>query len=103
MSAQLVMAGPGQPVVHNAFHDLELFFYVLVGVCVLYDGPSMQKSEANLAECCNKLFSTFEPSILKTMLDSWIRQLESDVRNYELQCYRAYKHTWSPMSETKEH
>jgi hypothetical protein len=37
------------------------------------------------------------------MLDSWIRQLESDVRNCELQCYRAYKHTWSPMSETKEH
>jgi hypothetical protein len=37
------------------------------------------------------------------LLDSWIRQLESDVRNYELQCYRAYKHTWSPMSETKEH
>jgi hypothetical protein len=37
------------------------------------------------------------------VLDSWIRQLESDVRNCELQCYRAYKHTWSPMSETKEH
>jgi hypothetical protein len=37
------------------------------------------------------------------LFDSWIRQLESDVRNYELQCYRAYKHTWSPMSETKEH
>jgi hypothetical protein len=37
------------------------------------------------------------------LLDSWIRQLESDVRNCELQCYRAYKHTWSPMSETKEH
>jgi hypothetical protein len=38
-----------------------------------------------------------------SVLNSWIRQLESDVRNYELQCYRAYKHTWSPMSETKEH
>ena len=41
MSAQLVMAGPGQPVVHNALHDLESFFYVLLGICILYDGPSM--------------------------------------------------------------
>jgi hypothetical protein len=39
----------------------------------------------------------------QALLDSWIRQLESDVRNCELQCYRGYKHTWSPMSETKEH
>lgn len=67
MSAQLVMAGPGQPVVHNALHDLESFFYVLLGICVLYDGPSMQKSEADLAECFDKFFSTFEPSILKTI------------------------------------
>jgi hypothetical protein len=36
-------------------------------------------------------------------LDQAETYLESDVRNYELQCYRAYKHTWSPMSETKEH
>jgi hypothetical protein len=67
MSAQLVMAGPGQPMVHNALHDLESFFYVLVGVCVLYDGPSMQKSEADLAECFDKFFSTFELSVLKTI------------------------------------
>jgi hypothetical protein len=45
----------------------------------------------------SQLFTTY------SVLDSWIRQLESDVRNCELQCYRAYKHTWSPMSETKEH
>ncbi|KAG6373554.1 hypothetical protein JVT61DRAFT_6197 [Boletus reticuloceps] len=67
MSVQLVMAGPGQPVVHNALHDLESFFYILVGICVLYDGPSKQKSEADLAECFDRFFNTFEPSILKTL------------------------------------
>lgn len=61
------MAGAGQPVVHNATHDLESFFYVLVGICVLYDGPSKQKSEKDLEKCFDKLFNTFEPSILKTI------------------------------------
>ena len=61
------MAGPGQPVVHDALHDLESFFYVLVGICVLYDGPSKQKSENDLAKCYDKFFNTFEPSILKTI------------------------------------
>ncbi|KAI9569117.1 hypothetical protein HD554DRAFT_657745 [Boletus coccyginus] len=68
MSAQLVMAGPGQLVVHNTLHDLESFFYVLVGICVLYDGPSKQKSEADLAECFDNLFNTSEPSILKIII-----------------------------------
>jgi len=68
MSAQLVMAGPGQPVVHNTLHDLESFFYVLVGICVLYDGPSKQKSEADLAECFDRFFNSFGPSVLKTII-----------------------------------
>ncbi|KAG6369599.1 hypothetical protein JVT61DRAFT_14219 [Boletus reticuloceps] len=68
MSVQLMMAGPGQPVVHNALHDLESFFYILVGICVLYDGPSKQKSEAELAECFDRFFNTFKPSILKNLL-----------------------------------
>ena len=34
---------------------------------ILYDGPLMQKSEANLAECFDKFFSTFELSILETI------------------------------------
>ena len=67
MSAQLVMAGPGQPVIHNALHDLESFFYVLVGICILYDKPFKQKSEDKLAECYDKFFNTFKPSILKTI------------------------------------
>ena len=65
MSAQLMMAGPGQPVVHDTLHDLESFFYVLVRICVLYDGPSKQKSENDLPKCYDKFFNTFESSILK--------------------------------------
>lgn len=67
MSAELVMAGPEQPVVHNALHDLESFFYVLVGICVLYSEPSKQKTREELAECYDPLFNTFGPSILKTL------------------------------------
>ncbi|KAG9309134.1 hypothetical protein JVU11DRAFT_10841 [Chiua virens] len=67
MSSQLVMAGPGQPVVHDALHDLESFFYVLVGICVLYDSPSKQKREDELADCYDKFFNTYEPSVMKTI------------------------------------
>ena len=61
------MAGPGQPVVHDALHNLESFFYVLIGICVLYDRPLKQKSENDLAKCYDKFFNTFKPSILKTI------------------------------------
>ncbi|KAF8546168.1 hypothetical protein OG21DRAFT_1528007, partial [Imleria badia] len=67
MSVQLVMAGPGQPVIHDAVHDLESIFYVLVGICVLYNGPSKQRSEQELAKCYDKFSNTYEPSILKTI------------------------------------
>lgn len=68
MSAQLVMAGPGQPVVHNSLHDLESFFYVLVGICVLFKGPSTFKTEAELEDCFDKFFNTYEPDVLKTLV-----------------------------------
>ncbi|KAF9228180.1 hypothetical protein BS17DRAFT_850230 [Gyrodon lividus] len=68
MSAQLVMAGPGQPVVHDLLHNLESFFYVLVGICVLLDQPLQTKCEECLAHCFDKLFNTFEPSVLKTII-----------------------------------
>ncbi|KAG6371473.1 hypothetical protein JVT61DRAFT_9503 [Boletus reticuloceps] len=67
MSAQLTMAGPGQPVVHDPLHDLESFFYVLVGICIYFDGPSKHKSENDLVECYDKFFDTSESSILKTI------------------------------------
>ncbi|KIM51907.1 hypothetical protein SCLCIDRAFT_40665, partial [Scleroderma citrinum Foug A] len=67
MLAQHVMAGAGQPVIHNQTHNLESIFYVLVGICILFDGPNKPKCDKDLAQCFNKFFHTFEPSILKTI------------------------------------
>ena len=67
MLAELVMAGPGQPVTHNAPHDLESLFYVLVGICVLLDEPFKFKSDEGLSRCFDKYFNTFEPSVLKSI------------------------------------
>jgi len=63
MSAELVMAGPGQPVIHNSVHNLESCFYVLLSIFVLLDEPYKPKSDEELAQC----FNTFKPSILKTI------------------------------------
>ncbi|KIM57137.1 hypothetical protein SCLCIDRAFT_29083 [Scleroderma citrinum Foug A] len=67
MSAQLVMAGAGQPVIHNQGHDLETIFYVLVGICVLFNRPSKLKCDKDLVQCFDRYFNTFEPSVLKTI------------------------------------
>ncbi|KIJ05566.1 hypothetical protein PAXINDRAFT_21191 [Paxillus involutus ATCC 200175] len=67
MAAELVMAGPGQPVTHRPHHDLESLFYVLLGICVFYDRPYHPKPEAQLAKCFDKYFNTFKPSLLKTI------------------------------------
>ena len=68
MSAELVMAGPKQPVVHDSLHDLESFFYVLVRLCVLFEQPGQVKPDDTLAKCFDKLFNTFKPSVLKTII-----------------------------------
>ena len=68
MAAQLAMAGPGQPVKHEPSHDLESIFYVLVGIFVLLDEPYKPKCDADLAQCFDKYFNTFEPSVLKTAI-----------------------------------
>ncbi|KAF8842571.1 hypothetical protein BDN67DRAFT_979440 [Paxillus ammoniavirescens] len=68
MSAQLVMIGPGQPVVHDSLHNLESFFYTLVGISVLLDQPLQAKDDDALTHCFDKLFNTFEPSILKMIV-----------------------------------
>ena len=78
MSAELVMAGPGQLVVHDVSHDLESLFYVLVGICVLLDEPFKFKSNDDLSRCFDKYFNTFEPSVLKSVI------IQSDL-------------TWFPM------
>ncbi|KAI6101840.1 hypothetical protein F5141DRAFT_1065808 [Pisolithus sp. B1] len=65
MATELVMAGTAKPIVHMAGHDLESLFYVLLGICVLFDEPYQPKPEAKLAECFNVYFNTFELSLLK--------------------------------------
>ena len=65
MLAQLVMVGAGQLVIHKLIHDLESFFYILVGICVLLDGPYKPKCNKDLVQCFDKYFNTFEPSVLK--------------------------------------
>ena len=39
MAAKLSHIGPRKSVVHEAHHDLELFFYILLTICFLYDNP----------------------------------------------------------------
>ncbi|KIJ67422.1 hypothetical protein HYDPIDRAFT_25878 [Hydnomerulius pinastri MD-312] len=66
MAAELLVAGPNTPVVHKPHHDLESFFYVLLGICVLYDEPHKPKPDAELKGCFDKYFNTFTPSLLRT-------------------------------------
>ena len=67
MAAELVMAGPGKLVTHMASHDLESLFYVLVGICMLFDTPHRIKPESELSQCFDLYFNTFEPTLLKTI------------------------------------
>ncbi|KAF8835631.1 hypothetical protein BDN67DRAFT_1015388 [Paxillus ammoniavirescens] len=60
-------AGPGQPVFHMVMHDLESFFYVLLGFCVLYDEPYKRKPEPQIAACFDIFFNTGKPSLNKTI------------------------------------
>ncbi|KAI5981994.1 hypothetical protein EDC04DRAFT_2616987 [Pisolithus marmoratus] len=67
MSAELVMTGAGQPVVHDLLHDLESLFYVLVSICILLNSPSKPKCDKDLAQCFDKYFNTFELSVFRTI------------------------------------
>ena len=67
MAAELVMVGPGKPVSHAARHDLESFFYVLLGICMLFNEPHKCKPENKLSQCFDIYFNTFELSLLKTI------------------------------------
>jgi len=67
MAAELVLAGAGKPVKHEAHHDLESLFYVLLGISVLYDELYKLKPEGQLAECFDMYFNTSQPSLLKTI------------------------------------
>lgn len=67
MSVELLMADPRWPVVHEPRHDLESFFYILVGICVLLDEPFKLKSEGELSSCFDEYFDTPEPSVYKAV------------------------------------
>jgi len=59
------MAGLKKLVRHAPHHDLESFFYVLLGISMLYDEPRKLKPEDKLAECFDEYFNTFQPSLQK--------------------------------------
>lgn len=65
MAIELVVAGPGKPVVHKPIHDLESLFYVLVGICVLLDEPHKMKKDLS---CFDTYFNSFHPSSDKTSI-----------------------------------
>ncbi|KAF8836971.1 hypothetical protein BDN67DRAFT_1014226 [Paxillus ammoniavirescens] len=66
MLAELVLAGPGQLVMHRPHHDLESMFYVLLSLCIFLKEPHKPQTEDELAKCFDKYFNTYEPSLLKT-------------------------------------
>ncbi|KAF8134591.1 hypothetical protein EV363DRAFT_1323928 [Boletus edulis] len=49
-------------------HDLESFFYVLLGFCLLYDEPYKVKSDEELSQCYDLLFNKSSPSLDKTTI-----------------------------------
>ncbi|KAF8836313.1 hypothetical protein BDN67DRAFT_984024 [Paxillus ammoniavirescens] len=61
MAAELVKAGPGQPVSHTVMH------YVLLGFCMLYDKPCKRKPEPQIVSCFNIFFNISKPSLGKTI------------------------------------
>ncbi|KAI5989133.1 hypothetical protein EDD15DRAFT_2370985 [Pisolithus albus] len=68
MSVEFLMAKPTWSVVHEPRHDLESFFYILVGICVLLDEPFKLKSEDELSSCFDEYFDTPEPSVYKAAI-----------------------------------
>ena len=67
MATELSHIGPGKPVVHEAHHDLESFFYILLAICLLYDNPGHLKPTKVLVKCFDPFFAVTQPSMLKTI------------------------------------
>ena len=68
MATELSHIGPGQPVEHKPEHDLESFFYVLLGVCLLFHEPKNPKPDGQLATCFDLYFAVFKPTVQKTLV-----------------------------------
>ncbi|KAL4082043.1 hypothetical protein V8B97DRAFT_1862933 [Scleroderma yunnanense] len=82
MVAELVVSGIGKPVNHTGHHDLESFFYVLLEIAMLYNGPYRPKSEDQLMECFNIYFNTCEPSLLKMVMIHWSANICKHISPY---------------------
>ena len=67
MAAELSHVGPGTAVVHQAHHDLESFFYILLAVCLLYNKPGKPKPAKVLFKCFDPFFTVTQPSTLKVI------------------------------------
>ena len=67
MATELSHIGPGKLVVHEAHHNLESFFYILLAICLLYDNPGRLKPTKVLAKCFGPFFAVTQPSTLKTV------------------------------------
>ncbi|KAF8440237.1 hypothetical protein L210DRAFT_3645407 [Boletus edulis BED1] len=86
MATELTLVGPGVPVVHEAHHDLESFFYILLAVCLLYNNACQPKPAKVLAQCFDPLFAVKQPSIYKTLTIQsdvgWIALMISHISPY---------------------
>ncbi|KAF8449209.1 hypothetical protein L210DRAFT_3640833 [Boletus edulis BED1] len=67
MAAELSHVGSGMPVVHRAHHDLELFFYILLAICLLYDEPAKLKPAKVLSQSFDPFFTITKPSTLNVV------------------------------------
>ena len=67
MATKLSHVGPSTVVVHQAHHDLESFFYILLAVCLLYNEPGKPKPAKVLFKCFDPFFAVMQPSTLKVV------------------------------------
>lgn len=67
MATELIHVGPGTPVVRQAHHDLESFFYILLAICLLYDNLGKLKTPQVLAQCFDPFFAITHPSTFRVV------------------------------------
>ena len=67
MATELSHIGPGMLVVHQDYHNLESFYYILLTICLLYDDPGKLKPTKMLSRCFDPFFAITQPSTLKVV------------------------------------
>ena len=68
MAAELSHIGLEEPINHKPAHDLESFFYILVGMCLLFQVLKTLQSDEELTVCFDLLFAVFKPTLQKTLV-----------------------------------